>query len=440
MTIPTGLPDTHIPDQTDAWLAKFGWLLPIAIVLVVYGVSLGNYFAYDDFIWLNRARTFTSDWRQIFRPDVIYFDPLVHLMFLADFQVGGLDPRWYHGVDLLIHAVNAVLVYRFAQLLSGNEKGALYGSILFASSFAIVDAVVWPSSRVDLVSTLFALGTLIQFLRYLRSDSRCNLLFSIGLFVLALGAKGTPLVLPLVLFWLIIQEKIPLRQATCLIPFGAVIILYGTLVMLTRDQAALPLDRLHCNIDNLALALCSLFVPEEILSHFNTAATAAMLMPAVSTLALWHSGTLALWHSGTLALWHSGTLALWHSPPGRNGQAPQNRLLPSHGSNPAGTHSHRFQAVGKIHGIVSGAAQPEPPDLSCLGRSCAVVRRCAGTARDVSREVFQQNYSGSSRNDFGWYRDLQCVPGARAEQCVGVGGRGLQECRYRPALLPGHGR
>jgi hypothetical protein len=286
MTFPTGSSDMRIPAQSSSRLARFGWLLPISIALMVYSVSLGNYFAYDDFIWLNRARTFASDWRQIFRPDVIYFDPLVHLMFLVDSRIGGLDPRWYHCVDLFIHAVNSVLVYRFARLLSGNEKAALYVSILFASSFAVVDAVVWPSSRVDLVSTLFALDTLIHFLRYLRSDCRRNLLVSLGLFVLALGAKGTPLVLPLVLFWLLIQEQKPLRRATCLFPFGLVIILYGALVMLTRNQAALPLDRLHCNIGNLALAFCSLFVPEELLSRFNIAAAAAMLVPAVSALAL----------------------------------------------------------------------------------------------------------------------------------------------------------
>src|SRR6266568_1283010 len=120
------------------------WIIPMVIALCVYSVALNNFFVYDDFIWLNRARTLSQNWRQMFSPDVIYFDPLIYLMFVADSFVAYLDPKWCHAVDLMIHAFNALLVYRFAKMLSGDDKAGLYGSILFASSFAIADAVFWP--------------------------------------------------------------------------------------------------------------------------------------------------------------------------------------------------------------------------------------------------------------------------------------------------------
>jgi hypothetical protein len=144
---------------------KFFRIIPIIVAFGVYSVAFNNFFAYDDFIWLYRAKTLPHNWSQILSVDVIYFDPLVYLMFLADSVIAGLNPWWYHAVDLTIHAFNAYLVYHFVKMLSGDEKAGLYGSVLFASSFAIVDAVVWPSSRVDLVSVMFSLGTLVQFLK-----------------------------------------------------------------------------------------------------------------------------------------------------------------------------------------------------------------------------------------------------------------------------------
>ena len=199
-------------------MKKYFWTIPVIITLSVYSVAFNNFFVYDDFIWLDRARTSGQNWRQIFYLDGLYFDPIVHLMFLVDSLIAGLNPRWYHAVDLIIHAVNSLLVYRFANLLNGDEKASLYGSVLFASSFAIADAVLWPSSRVDLVSVMFSLGTLILFLKFLRTDNNRFLWLSCFMFVLALGAKGTPIVIPLILPCLIYTEQKPVRSLISLVP------------------------------------------------------------------------------------------------------------------------------------------------------------------------------------------------------------------------------
>lgn len=265
---------------------RLGWLAPISVAIAVYYVGINNFFTSDDFMWLDRAHTFTQNRLQIFRPDVAYFDPLVHLMFVADFLVTGLDHRWCHGVDLAIHAANSLLVYRFSQLLVIDKRAALYGSILFAGSCIIADAVLWSSSRVDLLSTFFFLGALIQFLHHLHDNKPKNLLFSLLLFLLALGAKGTPLILPLILSWLIIQEKKPLPYFTRLIPFGVVGTLYIVLLKLSEHMAALPVNIMHFNIHNIILAICTLFIPEELLTHLNPLLTAILLFIAISVFGL----------------------------------------------------------------------------------------------------------------------------------------------------------
>ena len=269
----------------NVWIVQFGWLIPMCVALAVYHVCINNYFTFDDFMWLDRGRTFTSNWSQIFQPDAPYFDPLVHLMFVVDFFIAGLDPRWYHCVDITFHAANSLLVYRFVRLLSGDESAALYGGIVFAGSFAIADAVLWSSSRVDLLATFFSLGALIQFLHYLRKDQVRNLIFAFLLLLLALGAKGTPLILPIIFFLLIFLEKKPLRYSLRLIPFGALIILFVVLQKLAVSSKTIPIDQIHPNIGNLALAFCTLFIPESTLSHLDLFYTAPLLFIVVSVLA-----------------------------------------------------------------------------------------------------------------------------------------------------------
>lgn len=287
------------------WLLRFGWLLPVAVVLLVYGVALDNFFTFDDFIWLNRSRTFHQDWLQIFRPDVTYFDPLVHLLFLFDWLVAGVDERWYHGVDLAIHAGNAALVYRLALMLGPGPKPALYAAVCFAGSFAIADAVLWSSSRVDLVSTLFSLAALIQFLLFLRGERRRNLYLSLFLFLMALCAKGTPLVLPGLLLWLLLQEKKPLRFALYLAPFGAAVLLFLLLLKLNMHRASLPLDQLHFSMRNLALSFCALFVPEATLKDADLPLVGGVLLLVVSA-----AGWVRIAADRTIALRRTGYLLL----------------------------------------------------------------------------------------------------------------------------------
>lgn len=253
------------------------WVVPIVVALCVYSVALNNFFVFDDFIWLNRSRTLAQNWKQMFQPDGIYFDPIVYLMFVADSFVAYLDPRWSHAVDLMIHAFNAFLVYRFANMLSDDNKASLYGSVLFASSFAIADAVLWPSSRVDLVSVMFSLGTLIQFLKYLRTDNRRFLWLSCVLFILALGAKGTPVVMPLFLLWLIFMEEKPLRRFGSAIPFVLLVILYFTFIKMASHYNTSPITAFHFNLGNYSLALFDLFIPERYILILNPAITAVAL-------------------------------------------------------------------------------------------------------------------------------------------------------------------
>ncbi len=292
------------PHTSGRWV-RYAWLIPVLVAVTVYAVGLDNFFTWDDFIWLDRARTFARTWPRMFLPDVCYFDPLVHLMFAADFAVAGVQSRWYQGGDLALHAGNAVLMYRLARELGHGERAALYAGVLFAGSCAAADAVLWASSRVDLVATTFGIWSLLWFVRYLRSDKQRDLVWSLLLFVLALGAKGTLLVLPGVMLWLLLLERKPFRQAAALLPFVAVTALYLVLLKLSLPHAAMPSATTTINLDNLLLAFGGLFVPDRYLVVLNPyVVAAALIVPVTAT------GLCALRSGATLELRRVGWFLL----------------------------------------------------------------------------------------------------------------------------------
>ncbi len=84
-------------------LLKYWWLWIILISFTAYAPVFDNFFAWDDFLWLYRAKTMWTDPARIFESEGLYFDPLVYLSFWINYILFGLDPKWYHVTDVTIH-------------------------------------------------------------------------------------------------------------------------------------------------------------------------------------------------------------------------------------------------------------------------------------------------------------------------------------------------
>jgi len=253
------------PGSLEEFLKKWLWIAPVLLVLFVYSLCLDNFFVYDDFIWLYRAKTLGDNFFQALAVDVVYFDPLVYVMFWLDSLIAGLNPFWYHAEDLVLHCLNACLVYRIARLVSGREDVGAYSALFFGCSFAIADAVIWPSSRVDLISVLFSLATLIAFQRWLQESEKPQLLKATLCFALALGAKGTPVVLPAVLSFMLFEHDRNFRRLRGVLPFVAVTGAYLVLLKICSGLAGNHATGFFFNPKNLALAVSELMIPERFL-------------------------------------------------------------------------------------------------------------------------------------------------------------------------------
>ncbi|MFQ5429550.1 MAG: hypothetical protein ACE5E1_04490 [Phycisphaerae bacterium] len=204
-----------------------------------------------------------------------YYQPLTMLSLMLDASVageGGLSPFAYHATNVLLHALNTVLIFWIMRLILGGTLVPLITAAIFGAHPAAVESVAWISQRKTVLASLFAFACVASYLRYGRDRRRAWLGAAIALYLLGTLAKPTIVLLPLVL---ILLDVWPLRRRVRSalaekLPF--LLILLAMAVIAWRSQAAsaaslaapdpaqlLKLTGLMCY--NFALYLGNIFWP-----------------------------------------------------------------------------------------------------------------------------------------------------------------------------------
>jgi tetratricopeptide (TPR) repeat protein len=131
--------------------------------------------------------------------------PLAWLSHMADCTLFGLNPGAHHFVSVLFHAVNVGLLFILLLRLTGKTWPAAFVAALFAWHPLHVESVAWISERKDVLSTLFALLTLLSYTRFVQENSRRHFWLALLFFALGLMSKPMLVTLPFVLllldFW-----------------------------------------------------------------------------------------------------------------------------------------------------------------------------------------------------------------------------------------------
>ncbi len=102
---------------------------------------------------LNPA-TLGQIWSQ---PHYWHYIPITLMSYAIDYHFWALHPFGYHLSNLIIHALNGILVYLLCVRLQGSSIAAALAAGLFVVHPLQVETVVWISERKNLLSFLFFL-------------------------------------------------------------------------------------------------------------------------------------------------------------------------------------------------------------------------------------------------------------------------------------------
>jgi tetratricopeptide (TPR) repeat protein len=136
------------------------------------------------------------------KPHASNWHPLTWLSHMLDCRLFGLNPAGHHLTSVILHLVNALLL--FAALRS--MTGSIWPSAFVAAAFAVhplrVESVAWVAERKDVLSGLFWMLTILAYLRYAAQPGVRRYILVAALFALGLMAKPMLVTLPFVLLLL----------------------------------------------------------------------------------------------------------------------------------------------------------------------------------------------------------------------------------------------
>ncbi len=217
----TTAPET-VSQSKFAWLtAQYKWaiglsLLLIAVTVVLYLPVLHHPFAnLDDqgYVYENLHVQSGLTWSTI-KWALTSFDdnnwhPVTWLSHTVDCQLFGIDPAGHHEMNVIWHAIDAVLLFWVLLRATGYLGRSFMVAALFALHPINVESVAWIAERKTMLSTFFFLLALAAYRWYASRPRVGRYTVVAALFGLGLMAKPQIITLPCVL---LLWDYWPLRR------------------------------------------------------------------------------------------------------------------------------------------------------------------------------------------------------------------------------------
>ena len=180
--------------------------------------------------------------------------PMVYSSFWLEYQIWKLHPAGYHAVNMILHAIGTILLWRILRFL--QIPAAWLAAAIFAVHPVHVETVAWISERKNVLSGVFYFGAALLYLRFAlpppqppfahggpgeeraatwRWGGRSSWLYALALalFLCALLSKSVtcslPAVLLLVLWWK--RQHLTWRDLSALGPFFVLGLALGLLTV-----------------------------------------------------------------------------------------------------------------------------------------------------------------------------------------------------------------
>ena len=194
----------------------FRWIIILVIAAAVYLNVFANGFVFDDLPIIrdnSEIRSLknipgffvTQYWGKEDEKNRLY-RPLVISSYAGDYFFFGDRPAGYHALNLLLHALNSLLIFfLFLSIMrpgSGEGSGrwwAFAAALIFAVHPVHTDAVTALVGRAELIAAFFTMSAFLFYLRFREHGRGRDSLLVLIFFFLALPGKENAIVLPLLI-------------------------------------------------------------------------------------------------------------------------------------------------------------------------------------------------------------------------------------------------
>ena len=156
--------------QIPWWL--MGVLLVLGTVALYWPATRCDFVNLDDSlhvtsnVLVQKGLTWEGIRWVLLHPVANNWHPLTALSHMAVCQMCGLNPWGHHLANVLLHALNAGLVFALLQRMTGAAWRSLLVAALFAFHPLRVESVAWVTERKDVLSGFFGLLALIAYVCY----------------------------------------------------------------------------------------------------------------------------------------------------------------------------------------------------------------------------------------------------------------------------------
>ncbi len=191
-------------------------LILAAITLALYNpVNRHSFVNYDDDRYVTgnpnvrqglTAQTFT--WA-LTSTEQANWHPLTWISHAIDVSLYRLNPAGHHFTSVLLHALNAILLFLLLCWATGRAGPSLFVAALFALHPINVESVAWVAERKNVLCTTFFLLTLMGYGWYAKKPDWKRYLAVAVLFAAGLASKPMVITLP---FALLLWDYWPLRR------------------------------------------------------------------------------------------------------------------------------------------------------------------------------------------------------------------------------------
>ncbi len=228
--------------------ARLGGALIVLLTVATYIPAMRGGFIWDDGLLITENRMVQArDGLHRFwcTTEASDYYPLTSTLSWLEWRLWAKLAAGYHVVNVLLHAINALLVWMVLRRL--KIPGAWLAALLFALHPVNVATVAWVSEQKSTLSMLFYLMAILFYLRFLEEDRQSRAVvgawyaFSLMSFLLALLSKSAVVMLPVVLLGCVwwIRGRLRGKDLLGILPFFTLSLVAGLVTIWFQRYRAL---------------------------------------------------------------------------------------------------------------------------------------------------------------------------------------------------------